>query len=77
MKSRYSKSRIEGDLCKASYLVHWPSGVVTACEKHKEALVNLADTMGCHVGVVKLEQEELCSNCINEKKKADGEKNRD
>ena len=52
----------------ASKAVHWPSGVVYACDEHARGIVKLGEFMGSHIPVSYAPPGSQCCNCINESK---------
>jgi hypothetical protein len=55
-------------LFPVSYLVHTPSGAIEACERHKNAMINIYGALGCHIGVQQIKSNNECINCVNENK---------
>ncbi len=53
----------------APFIVHWSTGPVACCEKHANALLMIAKTLGIHVGTApNLDPLKQCENCKNEDK---------
>jgi len=57
--------------CPASCIVHWASGPLPACDKHAKALVRMGNMLGSHIAITKLEENQECSSCVNEKELED------
>lgn len=55
------------DTKEAMFVVHWPTGPVTACRSHANGLRNLATMLGTHVAVVEAPEGAFCINCKNKK----------
>lgn len=58
----------DADEFPASKAVHWPSGVVFACDYHATGIVKLGEVLGSHIPVSYAPPGSQCSNCINESK---------
>ena len=58
----------DADEFPASRAVHWPSGVVFACDEHAAGLIKLGEVMGFQVPVSYATPGWQCSNCVNGQK---------
>ena len=64
--SNAATSRTREIKYRATMLVHWPTGPVPACDMHGQQLAGLADFLGSHVALTKLDEPAECVNCVNE-----------
>ena len=59
--------QVERVVSDATYVAHWATGPVYACETHANQIVALGRALGSHVAVTFAEPGHECSNCKNER----------
>jgi transcriptional regulator with XRE-family HTH domain len=50
----------------ASFTVHWATGPVDCCDRHRRSILRIGTTLGLHAPVSVAAQGAECSNCRNE-----------